>query len=165
MKCCWTNYISLTIIEPERPNQNPEEGVIRELLRRWFLNMIWNTAPRKLWDYGVQWTTQVMQRNPTQADMLRGIWPLQDVTGETPEILEYLDFGLYDHVSYKENAGFGMTSIGRWIGLYHRVGILMSYWILTQKGRVVSRTTDQHITILEKETEKINASVTNPWFC
>ena len=31
MKCCWRNDISLTGTEPDRPNQNPEEGVIREV--------------------------------------------------------------------------------------------------------------------------------------
>ena len=36
MKCCWRNYILLTRTEPERPNQNPSEEVIREPRRRWF---------------------------------------------------------------------------------------------------------------------------------
>jgi hypothetical protein len=35
------------------------------------------------------------------------------------------------YVSYKENAGLGETSIGRWLGVSHRVSSLMSYWILT----------------------------------
>ena len=43
------------------------------------------------------------------------------VTGETLDISEYLYFGLYDHVSYKKNAGLGMTAIGRWLGVSHRV--------------------------------------------
>jgi hypothetical protein len=62
------------------------------------------------------------------------------VTGETVDILEYLDFGLYDHVSSKENAGLKVTSIGRWLGVSHRVGGLMSYWVLTMRGTVISRT-------------------------
>ena len=77
----------------------------------------------------------------TQSGSLSGILPLQDVTGETPYISEYLDFGFYDHVSYKENAGLGMTAIGSWLVVSHRVGGLVSYWILTQKGTVISITT------------------------
>ena len=50
--CFWRNYISLTRIETERPNQNPGEGVIREFQRQWFLTMIIKRVPRKLWDYG-----------------------------------------------------------------------------------------------------------------
>ena len=60
-----------------------------------------------------------------------GIFPLQYVTGETPDISEYLDFGFYDHVSYKENTRLGMAAIGTWLGISHRFGGIMSYWILT----------------------------------
>jgi hypothetical protein len=66
-----------------------------------------------------------MQRTSTEAGGLRGNCPLQEVTGETVDISEYLDFGFYDHV-YKENAGLGETLIGRWLGVSHRVGGLMS---------------------------------------
>jgi hypothetical protein len=121
--------------------------------------MIRKRVPRKLWDYGVRWTTQVMQRTSTQAGGLRGICPLQDVTGETPDTSEYLDFGFYDHVSYKENAGLGTAAISRWLGVSHRVGGLMSYWVLTQTGTVISRTTAQRITNLEKETDEVKQSV------
>ena len=31
MKCCRRNDISLTGTKPEKPNQNPEEGLIREV--------------------------------------------------------------------------------------------------------------------------------------
>ena len=33
IKCCWRNDISFTRTEPERPNHNPAEGVIREFQR------------------------------------------------------------------------------------------------------------------------------------
>ena len=72
--------------------------------------------------------------------------------GGTPDISEYLDFGLYDHVSYKNDSVLGMTYIGRWILVSHRVGRLVSYWILTQKGTLISITMVQCITSLEKET-------------
>ena len=110
--------------------------------------MIRKKVPRSLWYYIVQWTTQVMQRTSTQSGGLRGVFPLQDVTRETPDISEYLDFGFCDHVSYKENAGLWMTAIGSWFGVSHRVGGIMSYWILTQKGMVISRTTVQLPTII-----------------
>ena len=83
---------------------------------------------------------------------------MQYAMGKISNISEYLDFGLYDHVSYKENAGIGMTAIGRWLGVYDRFGRLMSYWILNKKGTVISITTVQRIYILEKETELIKSS-------
>ena len=81
------------------------------------------------------------------------------MTGETPKISEYLNFGFYDHVSYKENTGLGMTASVRWIGVSRRVDRLMSCWILTHKGMVISRKIVQRLTSLEKETYKIKASV------
>ena len=74
-----------------------------------------------------------MQSMSMQEDVLKGTLPFQDVTGKTPNISEYLDFGFYDHVLYKENAGYGMMAIGRWIGLSYRFGGLVSYFILTHK--------------------------------
>ena len=74
---------------------------------------------------------------------------MQDVTDETLGISEYLDFGFYDHVSYKDNPGIGMKTIGRCLGVSHRVGGLMSYWILNHKIMVISRTTFQCITSTE----------------
>ena len=50
-----------------------------------------------------------------------------------------------------------MAAIGRWLGVSHRIRGFMSYWILTQKGTLISRTTFQCLTILEKETDKVKA--------
>jgi hypothetical protein len=63
-----------------------------------------------------------MQRTSTQAGGFQEACPLEEVRGETVNILEYLDFGFYDHISFKENAGLGVTSIGRWLGVSHIVG-------------------------------------------
>jgi hypothetical protein len=159
IKSCRRKNIQVTRIEPERPNHNPAEGVIREVRRCWFRTMIRKRVPQKLWYYQIRWTTQVMQRTSTQAGGLQGACPLEEVTGETFDILEYLDFGFQDHVSFKENAGLGVTSIRRWLGVSHRVGGLMSYWVLTMQGTVISRTTVQRVTNLEKETDKVKAAV------
>ena len=80
---------------------------------------------------------------------------------ETPDISEYLDFGFYDHVSYKKNAGIQMTAIGRWLEVSHRVGGLISYYIMNQIETVILRTTVQRLTCIEKETEKFKASISD----
>jgi hypothetical protein len=100
-----------------------------------------------------------MQRTSTQAGGLRGACPLEEVTGETVNISEYLNFGFYDQLSFKENAGLGVTSIGRWLGVSHRVGGLILYWVLTMQGTVISPTTVQRVTNLEKETDEVKAAV------
>jgi hypothetical protein len=89
MKKCRRNDIRVTRTEPEHPNQNPAEGVIQEVRRRWFWTMIRKRVRPRLWDYGIRWTTQVMQRTSTQAGGLRGACPLEQVTGETIDILDF----------------------------------------------------------------------------
>jgi hypothetical protein len=100
-----------------------------------------------------------LQRTSTQTGSLCGECPLQEVAGKTVDISEYLDFGFYDHVSYKENAGLGPKLNERWLGVSHRVGGLMSYWVLTKTGLVISCTTVQRVTNLEKETDKFKSSL------
>ena len=78
---------------------------------------------------------------------------LELITGETPDISEYLDFGWYDRVWFKEDAGIGETQIGRFLGPSHKVGSLMSYWILPASVIPVPRTTVQRVTYLETCTD------------
>ena len=65
------------------------------------------------------------------------------------EISEYMDSGFYDQVWYHENARIGERLHSRWLGVSHRIGSLISYYILTQTGSVISRTTVQRVTNLE----------------
>ena len=98
-----------------------------------------------------------MQRTASSAGNLHDRTGLEKVTGETPEISEYVDFSFYDWCWYKENAGMGETKLGRWLGVSHRTGSLMSFWVLTQSCKVVSRTSVQRVTRLElgeEDTQK-----------
>ena len=79
-----------------------------------------------------------------------GRTPLEYITGETPDISEYLDFTFYGWVTYHKNEGLGELSIGRWSGVSHKVGQSMSYWILPVLGIVISCTTVQRLTRSEK---------------
>ena len=140
------------ISEPERSNQNPAEGVIRELRKKWFRTMIRKRVPRKLWDYGYRYVCKTMQHTASYAGRLNGRTSIEKVTGDIPDIAELLDFGFYDRCWFRENAGLGETLHGRWLGVSHRVGPLMSYWILKINGQVISRTTVQRVTHLESQT-------------
>jgi hypothetical protein len=46
-----------------------------------------------------------MSRTHTKSHRIDGGIPLQKVTGETVDISSYVDFGFYDHVIYRDNAG------------------------------------------------------------
>ena len=87
----------------------------------------------------------------SSAGSLNGSIPITGVTGETQDISEYLDFGFYDKVWYKDNAGLAPAQAGRWLGIARSTGRLMCYRILTSKGTVVSQTSVQRVTSLEAQ--------------
>ena len=143
--------IDIHLTEPDRHNQSKVKGVIRELRKRWFRVMLKQWVPNCLWDYGIRWVCEIMQRTASNSGRLHGRTPLEQLTGETPDISEYLDFSFYDWCWYNDNTGLGGTKLGHWLGVSHHVGSLMSYWVLMLKGHVISRTTVSRVTNLEKQ--------------
>lgn len=146
--------IKYHISSPRRPNENPAEASIRELKKRWYRIMVKKNVPKRLWDYGLVWVSETGNLSVSSSRYAKGRTPLEIVTGETPDISEYLDFSFYDWVTFNINAGLGETQLGRWLGVSHKIGQLMSYWILTPAGHVVSCVTVQRLTNLEQQTDK-----------
>ena len=142
--------IDLHVTEPHRHNQSKVEGVVWEIRKCWFRIML-KKVPKQLWDYGIKWVCEVMQCTASTSGDLSRRAALEQLTGETPEISDYLDFTFYDWCWYNDNAGLGETKLGRWLGASHRIGSLMSYWVLTQKGNVISHTTISRVTNLEMQ--------------
>ena len=83
-----------------------------------------------------------------------GRTPIKIITGITPDISEYLDFGFYDWVVFRSEAGLGPIELGRWLGVSHRIGQQMSYWILPRSGIPISVVTVQRLTNLEQSTDE-----------
>ena len=154
MKQIRTHDIDYHISEPDLHNQNPVEGTIRELRRKWYRVMVRKRIPKQLWDYGLRWVSETSSLTHSTAGQFnrQGQIPITEVTGETADISEYLDFGIYDAVWYKDNAGTSPFEPGRWLGVASRTGRLMCYHILNQKGMVISRSTVQRVTNLELST-------------
>ena len=71
------------------------------------------------------------------------------VTGETPDTSEWLYFEFYDCVWYYDQKEIAIDGSGRrlarWLGVAHRIGSDLCYWLLLQSGKVISRTTVQHV--------------------
>ena len=61
---------------------------------------------------------------------LSGNIPLEIFTGETPNISEYMYFVFYEKVWYKDNSGLSDTMPGFWLGVSHRTGRIILYYIL-----------------------------------
>lgn len=147
------------VSEPRRPNQNPVEGSIRDIKIRWYRIMSRSGAPVCVWDFGLVWTCETSCLSVSSSRYANGRTSMEIVTGETPDISEYLDFSFYEWVSFRTIAGLGETSIGRWLGVSHKVGNLMSYWILPISCRPVSCVTVQRLTEAEKATPAIQSKM------
>ena len=97
----------------------------------------------RLWDYGFVWVCETKNICANLLKYAEGRTPLEIVTGKTPDISEYLDFEFYNWILHQSNAGLGEVEVGRWLGVSHRVGQLMSYWVLPESGIPISVTTVQ----------------------
>jgi hypothetical protein len=96
-----------------------------------------------------------MSRIHTKSHRIDGGIPLQKVTGETIDISNDLDFGFYDHVIHRDNAGLIEPKIGRWLGVSQNVGRMMTFYVLTQTGQVVSRSSVERVKQIEKGTDEM----------
>ena len=81
--------------------------------------------PLRLWDYVMVWVCETGNLTVSSSKYANGRTPVEIITGETPDISEYTDFGIYNWVTYRTNAGMGPVSLGRWFGVSHKVGQLM----------------------------------------
>jgi uncharacterized membrane protein YgcG len=81
--------------EKDRPNQNPAEGGIRQLKMKWYRAMHRRNVPNRLWSFGLKWVSEIGNRTTNSSRYSNGRTPLECVTGITPDITEYVDFGFY----------------------------------------------------------------------
>ena len=116
-------------------------------------------VPKRLWDFAFVQICEIGNLTVSRSRYAYGRTPIEILLGDTPDISEYLDFCFYDWVSYRANPGVGESSIGRWLGVSHKIGQLMSYWILNVSGHVFSCTDVQRLTRLEQETSEIRTTM------
>ncbi|GAX09610.1 hypothetical protein FisN_38Lu038 [Fistulifera solaris] len=140
--------------EPYSHWQNQAEGAIREVRRRWKLLQHRRMIPKRLWDYGLTHVAEVMSRTVRSGSDRT---PYEIMTGETPDISEYIDFEFYDWVWYLNNPNDKESppELGRWLGVSYRVGAAMCYFVLTQKGVVLSRSSVQPFNLQEQLSNEV----------
>ncbi len=100
----------------------------------------------RLWDYGLTYEANILNRIPRGREQRTGI---EMVTGETPDISEWIDFEFYDRVWYYDQKKIEIDGSGRrlarWLGVAHRIESDLCYWLLLESGKVIARTTVQHV--------------------
>ena len=117
--------INNKVSEQELRNQNPAKGVNQELRKKWYQMMFNSISPQRLRCYRIPYLAKVMQQMDSHYGNLDGRTPIEKITGDTPAIYEYIGFGFYDWVVYKNKSGLGEVCLGRFLDVSHGVGSLM----------------------------------------
>jgi Reverse transcriptase (RNA-dependent DNA polymerase) len=141
------HHIVMTNSESGRHGHTYEVDItIRELRRRSRKKMITKNVPRRLWCLMLEWQARVMQLIPRGYNERTGY---ELVTGRTPDISEYCDFDFYDLVWYWPNTTASHTDtnrqLARWVGVAHRIGSNMCYWLMPVSGILMANTSVQHV--------------------
>ncbi len=153
--------INLTYAEPYRHNQLQQVDVaIRELKRKWRQKMVSRNAPRRLWCFGLEHQARLMHFIPRGHNDRSGY---EIITGKTPDISEYLDFDFYDLVWYWRSPNPSLSQhdreLARWMGVAHRVGADMCYWLMPVSGVPVVNSSVQHVTAEDLRDPQIKERV------
>lgn len=155
-------HIEMSYAEKGRSNQNyAAEMEIGKVKERWKQTMVRKNVPTRLWDRALVYHGEILSR------MARGRFGrtgIEELTGETPDISDWLDFDFYDLVWWLEDKKAGTVQeqirLGRWLGIAHNVGSALCYWILTEAGHIVARTSVQHVTRDERLEPTLMAKIT-----
>ena len=148
VKHCRRMRIQLNHKEKGRYNQNhAAEREIGFLSERWRLRMAKKSVPRRLWDFGLVYEAELLSRLSRGRDGRTGY---EEVFGQTPNIAEYLDFEFYDLVWWwdrgdKNSSTADPKRLARWLGISHRIGSDMCYWLITESGQIISKSSVQHV--------------------
>jgi len=156
----WRLKILARVTESGRHNQNHRaEGDINELEKRWRRRMAQNNVPKRLWDFGLVYEAKIMRLIP-RGDSKRSGYEI--LTGETPDVSPWIGFEFWDRVWYWDDArgnDLAGRKLGRWLGVAHRVGGVLCYWVITKSGKVIARTTVQHVIRENFLQEEIKESI------
>ena len=155
MKTIKKEQIDYHVSHPRRPDENPAEGGVRIVKLKMYRFIEKYNIPMRLWTYVLDYTIEILNITTNSSRYSKGRTPLEIITGVTPDISEWMDFHIYEWVYYRTNAGLGPRELGRWLGVSHRVGRLMTYWILPKSGRPISCDTVQRVTAAEKATTEV----------
>ena len=120
--------------------------------------MVQLKIPRRLWDYGMIWESKIISRTASGPDGRTGV---ERVTGDSVDISEWIDFSFYDLVWFWDTPGQDNNpQLGRFLGVAHRIGSALCYWVLKENGHVLARTTVQHVTDDDLRTDSIRQRIT-----
>ena len=77
---------------PRRPNENPCEGYICEIEKKWYQIQEKKKIPDTLWDYGIDYICETENMTVNSFIYYNVRTPLEIIKGKTKYVSEYLDY-------------------------------------------------------------------------
>ena len=95
------NDIKSHVSAPHRPNENPAEGNIRVIKKKWYRIQAKTNASDRVWGYGILYVCETGNLTVKSSRYSNVITSIECITGDTLDVSEYIDFGFYDWVMYR----------------------------------------------------------------
>ena len=138
-KLCKKHKITQKVTEPNCPWQNfaePNGGAIKRAVRHLLRT---TNSPVRLWDYCWDYYCAVKRFTVTNNIHLENKTPHEKIHGHMPNITEYIQYRWFEWVWYADITNPDDEVLGRWLGPASNAGTGHTSNILTQKGRVITR--------------------------
>ena len=120
------------------PWKNRANNLIIIIKEEWKQRTVRRRIPKNFWSFGLAWEAEIYSHTLYKG----GTTGMERITVDTIYKSEWTEFCYYELFQYWENQYLEENlRIGRWIGVSHRVGSALWYWILTAKGKVIARKT------------------------
>ena len=136
--------IDLTTIEPLRPDENYEEILVKKAKLKSSKLMYRKSVPLRLWCYAMDYACELESIPVPTMYRNRGRTGYEIIFGNTPDISEYVEFEFYDYCWYwdtPQSYPHEKRGIGQWLGVAHKVGQSMVFYIMNTNGKVITRST------------------------
>ena len=144
-KTCRRRKIRQLTTEPHSPWQNHAELVGSIVQRKVHHLMKTINTLVVLWDYCWEYITNLRCYTVTDLVKLEGLTPFEWIFKYTPDIAEYAGFTWFQWVVFHDYNNPNKERLGRWLGPTIGADQGISYRILTEEGKVLSRSTVHHI--------------------
>jgi Reverse transcriptase (RNA-dependent DNA polymerase) len=137
---------TLSSTEPHSPWQNRAEVEIQEHKKMTQCIMSWQQVPHRLWDYVSKYAADVCSCLALPMNNHRS--GVEIITGNTPDISQFLYFDFYQVVHYLDELSpfpQDKEQLGRWLGPAHSTGQALCYWVINTNGNVLAQSTVQPV--------------------
>jgi hypothetical protein len=114
-------------------------------------------APKVLWDHCIELQALIQSHTALDLPELNGDVPETVISGDTADISHLCKFAWFDWVWFIHPTSDDMENqcLGWYLGPSHDVGQAMCSKILTEKARIVSRTSIFPLSVEDKNSEPV----------